>query len=444
MPSMHSAFVPVLPSHQSASSLSRQSKTETRPGVGVAWARFVGVIGVGVALGTLACSGKDAIADQDDPAVEEDAGPEDDDTETNPLFAMLGYGDPDRVTLTELYAAPSNLFCEAQTRSCPGLAADLEFNPAREGELWVVFRQPYAGEPCLKAGDAGCLLLGGKVAILQDATSNSPTAETKEDGNSWHFMRQATSLAFADDDTFATVAEARTGNFLNDTLDYMGPTWWSADPDIFAQEFMLNGSHLDMLHSTPYGMGIAHQRDAVFWAFNGAEGSLDRYDFHEPHEPGGAYHGDAEYDRYVRGQVKRQENVPSHMAFGSDGTTLYVADSGNQRVVALDTTSGENRVSITTYDGLADPGEYQDADLVELVPKGVMLLPSGLDVFDDHLFVTDAQTSKIHLFDDQGEELLVLDTGLPNTSLAGLSVGPDEKVYIVDWPGARVLRIDVD
>jgi sugar lactone lactonase YvrE len=220
---------------------------------------------------------------------------------------------------------------------------------------------------------------------------------------------------------------------LDQSLDFMGPTWWSSDPSIFAQDFMLNGSHLDMLHATPFGMGIAHQRDHVFWAFNGAVGSIDRYDFHEPHVPGGEDHSDGEYAQYATGEVKRLDGVPSHLAFLSDRRTLVVADSGNQRIVMLDTESGSEQVAMTTADPqIAAPVMVLGAELEELVPPGVMVLPSGLAVWNDTLFVTDTETSLIHLFDASGEELLSFDTGLEAGALAGIAVGPDDRVYIVD------------
>lgn len=407
------------------------------------------------------CSGEgevtppDDAADDDGPADDDDDAPADDDaTPVTGPEALLGGGDADAVTLTELYRAPENLFCETASSACPGLAVDLEFNPVRPSELWVVFRRPWAGEPCLEPEEgmtsagpdqAGCALLRSKVAIFEDATVDSPTVALKEDGNSWHFMRLVTSLAFADDDGFATVGEARSGNYLDDARDFIGPTWWSSDPRIFAQEFDLNGSHLDMLHGTPYGMGIAHQRDHVFWAFNGQAGSIDRYDFHEPHVPGGADHSDGEYAQYVTGQVTRVEGVPSHMAFLADDRTLVIADSGNQRLVTLDTESGESQMPMTIADDqVENPVMVLGAELEVLVPRGVMVLPSGLAVWRDHLFVTDAETSRIHLFDATGEELLSLDTGLDAGSLAGITVGPDDRLYLVDWPAARVLRIDLD
>src|SRR5690606_2860220 len=114
---------------------------------------------------------------------------------------------------------------------------------------------------------------------------------------------------------------------------------WSSNLGIYGiQPPGLNGSHLDMLHETPFCMGIAWERDNVYWVFNGNAGAIDRVDFHADHGPGNDDHSDGEYWRYVPGQVARVPNVPSHMHLA--GTWLYIADTGNGRVVRLDITSG--------------------------------------------------------------------------------------------------------
>jgi hypothetical protein len=371
---------------------------------------------------------------------------------------LIGTGSPDSVDIVELYAAPATMFCPGALGKCPGLAADLEFNPARSDELWVVYRRPYEGQPCNtppkgQRSAPECSLLRSMVSVISGATSDSPRVELKEDGNSWHFMRLVTALAFADNDTFATVGEDRTGNYHDVPVDYMGPTWWSSDPAIFAQQFttiddsgeevLLNGSHLDMLHASPFGMGIAHEKDHVFWVFNGQLGAIDRYDFKQPHEPGGEDHSDGTLHRYVTGELTRQSNVPSHMAFGPDRRYLYIADTGAGRVVRLDTQSGVDGGQIVVQDPqIADPRQVVEAELTELISPGVLKLPSGLDVYDDALLITDAQTGLIHLFDLDGAALTAIDTGFGPGALAGVSVGPDGRVYFVNWNAASVHRIE--
>ena len=141
----------------------------------------------------------------------------------------------------------------------------------------------------------------GEVALIQDATGDSPEVTMKEDGNAWHFMRRPTSIAFGTNGNLATCGEARTANYEDQPSNYNGPTLWSSDPAIFGvpPKPGQNGTHLDMLHETPFCMGIAHERDNVYWTFNGELGALDRYDFNEPHQIGGEDHADGELFRYV-------------------------------------------------------------------------------------------------------------------------------------------------
>ncbi|HEX2732827.1 MAG TPA: hypothetical protein VHM70_14560 [Polyangiaceae bacterium] len=389
-------------------------------------------------------------------------------TDATPAAAKwIGDGSKDGVDYVEIYVAPKDFFCSLS--GCRvGIPADLDFNPFRPGEMWVVFRQPYVGQTC-NADDPqsiGCELMGSKVAIITGADGDAPSTEIKEDGNSWHFMRRVTSLAFADDDSFATVGEARTGNFFDDAPSYMGPTWWSADPTIFAVDFGRNGSHLDMLHATPFGMGIAHdprpmvgphgklETQPVFWAFNGAAGAIDRYDFNLPHEPGGKDHSDGELARYATGSLKMIPDVPSHMEFADRSTLeekasdpdwwLYVADTGNHRVVRLDPDSGvvSSEPLVTDEDQVKNPQQVDGAVVEEVVAEGVLGLPSGIAVAGSLLFVSDGASSSIHVFDLDGKALGQLDTGLPSGSLAGIAVGPDQRLYFVDWLGSRVVRIE--
>jgi hypothetical protein len=346
---------------------------------------------------------------------------------------------------TLVYETPDDFFCIGFACE-PGTATDLGFNPMREGELWVVFRQTYNGEPCEGAagGDqSGCNSMRSKVAVISGATGDAPSALVEEDGNSWHFMRLVTAIAFAEDDAFATVGEARTGNFTDAPADFMGPTLWSSDPAIFAQDFMLNGSHLDMLHATPFGMGIAHQRDHIFWAFNGQTGAIDRYDFLESHEPGGEDHSDGEMSRYVTGELSRVANIPSHMAFAPDARTLLIADTGNGRVLALDTETGTRGSIIQTADPqIADPFEVVGASLRTVVPPGRLVHPSGLAVRGDSFVVCDAQTGTLFYFSLEGELLGQIDTGLGPNSLTGLEFGPDQRLYAAHRRPGAVLRFN--
>lgn len=358
------------------------------------------------------------------------------------LSAALGHGDFDALRPTELFVAPEEMFCEGGVCTT-GIPVDLEFNPVRRGELWVVFRQPTPVGPCENGGDrSGCAYLFGKVAIISGADTEEPDVNVAEDGNSWHFMRQTTALAFSESGTFATIGEDRTANTHDSPVDYMGPTLWSSDPEVFAVDFGRNGSHLDMLHATPYGMGIAHQKGHRFFVFNGQIGAVDAYDFKEPHEPGGEDHSDGTLERYVEGELARVPNVPSHMEFLPDGVTLLIADTGNERVVALNTRSGRVAERLSTPDGqIADPRRIADAKIEEVVSAGVLELPSGLVVGERSFAVGDAATGRIHQFTFDGKPLVTLDLELPRGALGGLELGPDGVLYITRKDTNAVIKL---
>lgn len=324
----------------------------------------------------------------------------------------------------------------------------LAFNPAVPGDLWITLRQPPTDQVC-DHDSTGCDWLIGRVAIVHGAgvlPDDQLSVETKEDANAWHFMRRPTSISFAPDDLFGTCAEARTSNFEDESVPFNGPVLWSADPAIFGVEpppkSPTNSTHLDMMHESPYCMGIAHERDNVYWVFNGDAGSLDRYDFHQPHEPGGDDHSDGEVWRYVTGELERVPEVPSHLAFDADTSLLYAADTGHGRIVVLDTTTGTAGADIEAYDPIATHLSMVGAKLTELVPPGVLVMPSGLTLYQGVLFVTDASTSRIAAFDLEGRLLGSVDTGLPEGALAGIAIGPDGHAYIADASSAGVLRLD--
>lgn len=346
---------------------------------------------------------------------------------------QLGTGDgsPGSVTLVSIYRSDT-----------PRQATDLAFHPLRS-ELWVLLREFVDGPPCTQAERHGCDELRGSVAIVSGAGGANPTAVWKQDANAWHFMRTPAGIDFGGDGTFATCSEARTGNYDDETSDYNGPTLWSSDPAIFTiQPPGLNGSHLDMLHETPYCMGIGHERANVYWTFNGKLGALDRYDFAKPHAPGESDHSDGQLQRWVEGSLARKPGVPSHLAYEAESARVYVADTGHGRVVALDTMSGAPGADIITAEIMASAKSVAGARLIEIVPPGVLEAPSGLELKDKVLFVTDNATSRIYAFDLDGKPLRTLDTGLPAGSLAGIAIGPDDRIYIVDLAQAQVRRIE--
>lgn len=351
------------------------------------------------------------------------------------LVPALGSGRPSSVELVVVF--------EPRIRvqlSATGLA----FSRATPGELWVTLRQFPSGKPCTSKVNAGCAALQGVVAVVSDATGLAPQSVIKEDGNSWHFMRRPSGIAWGEGETFGTCGEAFTDNFEDDPTPYAGPVLWSSDPAIFGVKPKAgqNGTHLDMLHESPFCMGIAHEVGNAYWVVNGDAGSLDRYDFHTPHEIGGANHDDGEVYRYLSGQLAREPEVPSHLAYDSERKVLYVADTGHGRILRVDPSTATDAGAIETYEVLQGSGARDGATVLELVPPGLLAKPSGVWLGDDVLYVTDNATSHIHAFNLAGKRLQTLDTGLPKGSLGGITLGPDAKLYVADLLSGKVRRIE--
>ena len=324
-------------------------------------------------------------------------------------------------------------------------ATALAFDPTRTGELWVTLRRVPSNKPCLETARSGCAALEGEVALVQDATGAEPSMKIKKDGNAWHFMRRPTSIAFGDGGTLATCGEARTDNYEDEAIDYSGPVLWSSDPAIFGAvpKADQNGTHIDMLHESPFCMGIAHERDNAYWVFNGKLGALDRYDFHAPHVIGGEDHADGELSRYVEGQLQRVPEVPSHLALDQSQGQLYVADTAGGRILRLAIAGGTPGADVPTLDPIAIHRRMDGVSLVEVVAPGSLSAPSGIALTADRIIVTDNATSRIWWFKLDGKPLGSVDTGLPAGSLSGIAVGPDDKLYLSDLLTGTAYRVEL-
>ncbi len=287
------------------------------------------------------------------------------DTELNqcipvPVATLIGKGDGsvESVNFTKIYEP-----------RVPIESTDLEFHPERD-ELWVLNREFEVQGECTQANpnSARCNSLWGSTTIITQPGTLFQQEEVRIDANSWHFMRRPTALAMGARETFGTCGEAATGNFEDNNVNFIGPSLWSTDLEVYARPSGGNGSHLDMLHATPWCMGMAHERDNVYWVFNGDVGAIDRYDFHEDHGPGADDHSDGEIHRYIPGEVSRVPNVPSHMVFHEASSQLYIVDTGNGRLIRLDTTTGTMGAPFTpVYEPLASYGFMDDAVVAEVV-----------------------------------------------------------------------------
>ncbi|MCB9781104.1 MAG: hypothetical protein H6742_21235 [Alphaproteobacteria bacterium] len=342
--------------------------------------------------------------------------------------SALGGGDLDNVTRTVIGTGGDGL----------NIPRDLGFNPDGQDELWVVNRADDSTVTYWDAGTAG------------------QQAEHIVDPFALHFMEEVSSIAFGAPGTFGTCQEStNTYNGQYQGNNFMGPTLWSSDMDIYGQsnpeavDYLTDlfgfyadlGSHLDMLHQTPLCMGIAWDHDNVYWVFDGKEGAIERNDFAVDHGPGYDDHSDGVIGTYVQGALARVEDVPSHLELDRDTGLLYIADTGNNRVAVLDTTTGARGDDRRAQEPGTDHYFVDGAELWTLVDGDSvgMQQPSGLALHDGVLYVGDHATGRIHAFDLDGNELVSLDTEAGG--LMGIEVRGEDDVWFVDAEYDEVIRL---
>ena len=303
---------------------------------------------------------------------------------------------------------------------------DLEFKPGETLELWVSNREDFS------------------IVIYRDAGLPSQLADKRQAqfDNGAHFLAKPAALAFNGDGTsFATAQQENEVTQPGDPADggFMGPTLWSGDYDVFQAGHQ---THLDMLHNSPLASGIAWESENTYWVVDGTHGSLTRYKFNSTHGLGGTDHTDGEIYRYADAELSYAPSIPSHVVL--DGTYVYAADSGNGRIARLDpSTAVEANSIIPNYDGceMAYMNEGEVDTLVDgSAIEAEMTTPSGLELYDDMLFVTDPVQARVYAFGLDGTLLDWLDTGLPQGSLMGMAFDDEGNMYIADAASNQIRR----
>lgn len=344
--------------------------------------------------------------------------------------------------LTAACSAPETAaVLETIATSDDGLSkpTDLEFHPEREGEFWIVNQKTDA------------------VTIAYDADSGAPSFDNLKDPAANHFMERVSSIAFSDGLLFATCQDStNTYDGEVDGNSFMGPALWTSDMDVFAGSnpeaiaFLTElfgfpvdlGSHLDMLHQSPNCMGIAWEKDNVYWVFDGFDGAIVRYDFVEDHGVGYDDHSDGIISRYAIDEVKRVRGTVSHMEIDRATGMLYIADSGNGRVAMLDTASGRRGRDRQAIEPGTDHHDMENYDFSTFVEG--LVRPSGLAIADDHVIVADAGTGIIHVYDMLGTEVAMFDTELGAGDLAGVWAGGLDTIWFVANETEAVYRFQTD
>lgn len=301
---------------------------------------------------------------------------------------------------------------------------DLAFNPDDPTQLWVVNQTT-------------------SVTILTDVGTPEQDWRRRNSSNSRHFLSRPAALAFGQPGHMATAPETDEVTQEGSPPEFMGPTLWPTDLESFDAG---HGSHLDMLHNSPNAVGIAWEVDNTFWVFDGMHQSLTRYTFNSDHGQGGADHSDGVVERFAEGQVSYVPDVSSHLQL--EGDLLYIADTGNNRIGRMRISGAIAGVSIApNFDSSVQ--RMMDGASVETLVDGAVIdrmeRPSGLELHDGMIFVSDNLTSTIFAFSMDGELLDWLDVSSASGSgsLMGMAFDPSGSLFLTDVSGSRVLRIAV-
>lgn len=309
---------------------------------------------------------------------------------------------------------------------------DLDFHPIlNRYELWVI--------------NKGTENSGGSTVTFENAGMGNQTSALKSDGNAWHFMSLPTALAFSDNTNFATTTGVYDANH-NGGQPFTGPSLWSSDPAIYAQPSGGNGSHLDMLHESPECQGMAHDFDNAFWVFDGYNSDIVFYDFVDDHGPGNDDHSDAIIRRYSDVAVAKDpgDHIVSHMILDKNTDWLYVVDHGNDRVFRINTTTGNigGTPSFGPFETLAEYSNVTGYTWENVVTTG-LVEPSGIDLIEDRLIVSDHSNGDIIIYDINtipATELGRVQTGTPG--VMGVKIGPDGKIWYVNATTNEVVRVE--
>ncbi|MDB3854692.1 hypothetical protein N9347_00080 [Euryarchaeota archaeon] len=318
---------------------------------------------------------------------------------------------------------------------------DLEFHPGRVNELWVAN----------KATDS--------ITIVHDTGLDNQTSETRLDVNRNHFLEEVSAISFGSyhpefDWQWGSAQESlNTYNGQGNPNYFMGPALWPSSLDHFAVENQNNedgllGSHIDMLHESPYGVGIAHDYDNVYWYNDGYYGELVRYDFMMDHDTGGHNHSDGVVQRYSEIQLNHSYGTPGHMVLDKETDILYISDAGGDRVIWVNTddTTYQTENIMNDSSRLEPLSEYSRISGVEwgVLIEGVNR-PSGIALDGDQLFVSLNEDNSIVSYNLNSDGKSAVEVAIINTSassIMGLEIGPKGHLFYVDNARDEVVRVD--
>ena len=308
---------------------------------------------------------------------------------------------------------------------------DLDFNtdPNKPNELWVINENSAIFDPNF----------GGSTVTYYNAGTDSQWAEYRKDSYSAHFMHTASAIAFSDNGGFANTLDVQDANG-NPNGYFSGCTLWEADTSIYArvnQNGPELGSHWDMLHQSPFSIGIAAETENIYWLFDGYHNTIAKYNFQEPHpdhEHGGEDHSDGLIYRYDEVVVDRVNGLSSHMVIDQTNGQLYICDTGNQRILRMDINAGVIDYNLTPYGENIEGYYSMTGAQYETVIDSGLVSPTGIDIYENYLLVSDYSSGEIIIYNfeqtDNIQEIKRLQTGLVDDVMS-IKSGPDGSIWYV-------------
>ncbi|MCB0766790.1 MAG: T9SS type A sorting domain-containing protein [Flavobacteriales bacterium] len=311
---------------------------------------------------------------------------------------------------------------------------DLDFHPDRErNELWVINKDVFN--------------TGGSTVKFTDPGEPGQDFLYQRDPAARHFLSLPTGIAMGDNNCFSTCPGVYDANGNQSTnTPFTGPTLWSADPAIYAQnQFGPLGSHLDMLHVTPRSQGIAHERWNKYWVVAGQQGDVVMHDFKGDHGPGQDYHGNAIIHRYPQVSITRDPNdhIVSHCVMDKRTGWLYVVDHGGQRVLRLDTRTGSIAAGNPSFGPFESYVQYKNitgATIEVIIDQGLQQ-PAGIELVGNSLYVTDHATGEVIIY-DMNDGFAERGRIAATPGIMGIKAGFDGRLWFVNATSSTLTRVD--